>query len=303
MNPFYAFRDVWVIARFEVLRALRTWRALALCVLYAVATSGATFMFIKMIGAMENALADQMGVAKTKTPGAMLDALMESDMFTELLGAMVGSEHLVERLLGIPVLAMFFLWFTFMVIPFFAATAASESIANDVGSRAIRFEILRTGRLEFVLGRFGGQALLTGVAMIGAACCAWSIGITQMRGHSAIGLASAMGWMGLRGWLFSLPYIGIGLAVSQWTRSSAWARVLAIAATGGTWVIYWILLYIESEMEAYAHIVGSIQPLLPQGWISVLWEPTAWLGAGLALIAISLVALGSGMVVFHRRDL
>lgn len=303
MNPLYAFRDVWVIARFEVLRALRTWRALALCVLYAVATSGATFVFIKMIGAMENAVAEQMGVAKTKVPGAMLDTLMTSDMFTEMLAAMVGSEELVNKLLDVPVLALFFLWFTFLVIPFFAATAASESIASDVGSRAIRFEILRTGRLEYVLGRFGGQALLTAVAMFGAICCAWAIGVTQMRGHTALGLASAMSWMGLRGWLFSLPYVGIGLAVSQWTRSPAWARVLAIGATGGTWVVHFILLYLESEMEDYAFLVGSVQPLVPQGWISVLWEPTAWLGGGLALTAISLVALGAGMVVFHRRDL
>lgn len=67
-------RDIWLVARFEVLRAIRTWRAVALLVLYAVASGGAAWLFTKFVGLMENTLADQLHVARTTTPGAMLGA-------------------------------------------------------------------------------------------------------------------------------------------------------------------------------------------------------------------------------------
>ena len=52
-----SLRDVLLVARFDVLRALRTWWAGALFLLYGLATAGAAWAFIKLVGVMENALA------------------------------------------------------------------------------------------------------------------------------------------------------------------------------------------------------------------------------------------------------
>src|SRR5262249_32363416 len=121
-----SMRDALLVARFEMLRALRTWRALALLVLYAVAAAGAAWLFAEFVGMLENTVADQLGVARTEPPGAMLDTLVASDTWRDFVGELVGSEHLVEHVLRIPPLAMFDLWFSFLVVPFFAASAAAE---------------------------------------------------------------------------------------------------------------------------------------------------------------------------------
>lgn len=303
MNPFAPFRDVLLVGQFEVLRALKTWRALALCALYAVATGGATYVFTRLIGAMENTLAQQLGVATTETPGAMLDTLIKSDMFQEMIASMVGSQDLALRVLDLPILSLFFLWFSFLVTPFFAATAASESIASDVYTRAIRFEALRTGRLELALGRFAGQAALTAVAMIGAGVVAWCVGMQCLRGHTGPDLAFALTWMGFRGWLFGLPFVGLGLAASQWTASAAWARVLAIGLTVGSWASYAMLHWLPDWQPSLQAVTDGLVPLYPQAWTATLWEPTGWIAAGLSLVGISAANLALGFAVFMRRDL
>ena len=52
--------------------------------------------------------------------------------------------------------------------------------------------------------------------------------MTQMVGNDPIMLAMGLGVLGLRAWLFGLPFIGLGVAWSQWTASPNWARVLAV---------------------------------------------------------------------------
>ncbi|HHO50576.1 MAG TPA: hypothetical protein ENK18_06790, partial [Deltaproteobacteria bacterium] len=86
-------RDVFLVARFEVLRAIRTWRALALIVLFMVASAGASFLFVQFIGLIENTLAQQMGVPPTQVPGAMLGELVASGTWRDLVEGMAGAPH------------------------------------------------------------------------------------------------------------------------------------------------------------------------------------------------------------------
>lgn len=294
-------RDVLVVARFEGLRAVRTWRALALFVLYGVATCGGAYLFTRVVGLMENALARQLGVAETRVPGAMLQDLVQSESFRAMIEAMVGSAHGADQIAGVPVLAVFHLWLGFLLIPFFAAAAAAESIAIDAGSRALRFEILRTGRLELVLGRYVGQLALTGVATMFAVVGVWTVGMVAMRGNAAIPLAVWLVWLSLRIWFFSVPFVGVGVAASQLTTSPAWARVLAVGLTAGSWVAFAVAR--AAERSRYAAVSDVVLPLLPQGWMQGMWLPTDWLGSAVACATLGLVAAFAGYVAFSRSDL
>ena len=121
-------RDAALIALFEVKRAVRTWRALALVVLYLVATSGGAYLFTEVIGAAEESLAMALGVPATDTPGAMLDELRDSEPFRRMMGAMVGGEAMLDALLQWPVLAIFHLWLSFLLVPFFCDIFVGEPI-------------------------------------------------------------------------------------------------------------------------------------------------------------------------------
>lgn len=294
-------RDVALIAWFELFRAVRTWRAVALLVLYAVAAAGAGYLFVQVIGLMEHALAESLGVAATETPGAMVDDLLKSEALLDLLTAMIGSREQVDRLLGVPLVAIFHLWLGFLMVPFFAASASAESIASDLASRALRFELLRTGRLELVLGRFAGQLLLTAVAAAVAAAVIWAVAIGFMAGQQPLGLAGWLGWLSLRTWAFSVPFVGIGIAASQLTASAAWARVLAIGGVAATWVAYGTARWLEDDR--FPVVADLLLQVLPQGWIGGMWDPSGgWVVSSVACGALGIAVVGLGYLRFARRD-
>lgn len=297
-----SLRDSLLIARFEVLRAVRTWRALALIVLHLVAASGGAYLFTRLIGLLENAAADQLGVPTTETPGAMLDTLLQGDQLQELLGAMVGSEHLVAQILDIPVLAIFHLWMGFLILPFFGASASAESVAIDVQSGAVRYEVLRTGRLELVLGRLLGQLALTLVASALSVGGVWAVGMWFMVGNDPLELAAWLGWLTLRAWAFAVPFVGLGVACSQLTSSPAWARVLAVAGTAGSWVAFGFARWAESAQHTL--VADLALQLLPQGWMRGLWEPgLGWVPAATVCLVLGVAMAALGFARFARRDL
>jgi hypothetical protein len=295
-------RDIALVARFEVLRAIRTWRAHALLLLYGIAYGGASYLFVMILHAMENSVASSLGVAKTDRPGALLDQLVESDLFGDMIAGMTGGDALLDLLTTIPPLAIFGMWLGLLLIPFFAASSAAECISIDLGSRALRFEALRTGRFELLLGRFSGQLVLSALATVIALLVVWAVGMLFMVGHTAVGLASWLLWLSSRAWLFSIPFVGIGVAASAATASPAWARVMAIGATAGTWVLYGLAAWLEGG--SWSVLSDLAYQLLPQGWMQGLWEPVVgWVPSALVLTVLGLAAAGVGQARFAMRDL
>ena len=301
-------RDILLVARFEVMRAIRTWRAMALFLMYGIASGGGAYTFTRILLAMENALAVEMGSPKVRVPGAMLGELMQRDSFRSFLSFMVGSDTVMERILDVPVLAVCHLALCFALTPFFAAGASAECISIDMGSRALRFEVLRTGRLELVSGRYVGQMILTGLAIALSVPIVWGIGLIYMTGNDPVELGGWLAWLSIRAWAFGMPFIGLGVAASQLTTSPAWARVMAIGATLLTWVTYTVfngLARWESQANdgEWVWLYDAITNLLPQGWMHLTWSPTSWpLAAGLfATVGVALML--AGYAYFARRDL
>lgn len=295
--------DVWHIAVFELRRAIRTWRAAALLSLFAVSSAGATYLFVRMVGLMENALADQLMVPRTRVPGTMLRELTESDTWREVVSGMVGAEQVTDFVLSIPPLALFDLWFLFLLVPFFAAAAAAESISIDVQSRAIRYETLRTGRPELVLGRFIGQLLLTWFATLMSAGIVFGVGIGFMVIEDRGSLLAWLLWFSLRASAFAVPFVGLGIAASQITSSPAWARVMAITATAGSWVAFGVAVLLQRS-ERWAVLGDVLLQVLPQGWMQGMWGAgLAWLPAGGVQMGLGLALVALGYLRFARRDL
>lgn len=294
-------RDVWLVARFEVLRAIRTWRAVALLAIYAVAGAGASWLFVKIIGAMENALARALKVPVTHTPGAMLSELVQSDGWREAVVGMTGSPQLADHLVTVPPMALFYLWVAVLLTPFFSASAAAECIAIDVASRAVRYELLRTGRLELVVGRFGGQLALTFLGTVVAMVLVFGVSMEFLVGQSARELLPALLGYLPRAFAFSVPFVALGVAASALTASAAWARVLAIGGVAGSWVALGVARWLETTRWPW--VADLLLPILPQGWLRGLWDPgPGWLLSAVACAGIGASAVALGAVRFTRRD-
>ena len=107
----------------------------------------------------------------------------------------------------------------------------------------------------------------------------------------------------MRVWLFGIPFVGWGLACSQWTTSAAWARVMAIVGVAGSWMLYG-LTAIPGLEGPWAIVADLVCQLLPQGWIRPMWESgLVWIGATTACVGLGLVATSLGYARFARRDL
>lgn len=295
-------RDAALVARFEVLRAFRTWRAVALLCLYGIAYAGAAYVFVMIIFLMEKSVAEGLGIATMDVPGAMLGDLVKTDMFRDVVLGVTGNENLVDELVQTPPLALFAMWFGLLLGPFFASSAAAECISIDMGSRALRYELLRTGRLELLLGRFGGQLFLTLCASVAAVLTTWGVGMVAMVGNPPVGLAISLTAFTFKAWMFSVPFVAIGVTASALTTSPAWARVLAIGATTGTWFAFFLARYLEGGP---ASVVADVMlQLLPQGWMQGLWEPGfGWLPSALVCVTLGMLVVTLGYARFQGRDL
>ncbi len=294
-------RDVWLVARFEVLRALRTWRAAALLAIYGIASAGASWLFVKIIGSMEHNVARLLGVPTTRTPGAMLGELVQSEVWRDAVVGMTGSPQLAAHLVTVPPMALFYLWVALLLTPFFSASASAECVAIDVSTRAVRYELLRTGRLELVLGRFAGQLFLTGLGTTLSMVVVFAVAKGFLAGQSTWELLPALVGYLPRAFAFAVPFVALGTAASLLTASAAWARVMALGAVAGSWIALGFARWLETT--EYARLADLILPVLPQGWLRGLWEPGfEWTLSALACVAIGASAVALGYARFWRRD-
>lgn len=298
-------RDVILVAHFELMRAVRTWQALALIALYLVASVGAALLFIGLLSILEAQIADGLAVQRTRFPGAMTERLIESGELFRMLSSMVGDEDAVRAILKWPVLALFHTFMGLRMVPFLAAMTASEALAGDVASRAVRFELVRTGRLELVMGRFVGQAVLAGMAIACSVFAVWITGLLLMVGQSPLELLGALCLFSVSVWVFSLPFVGVGVGCSQLTSSPAWSRVLAIALCACGWVGYTVLWSVSDQVVQWipAPILDLVLMLFPFEWRDDLWTSgLAWWASAGIMVGMGLVAVGLGAVRFARRD-
>lgn len=293
-------RDVLLVARFELLRAMRTRRALAFSLLYLVAAVGAAYVFIQVVGGLENTVAAELGVPRTRTPGTLTHELVKKESFQRGMAEITASETVGELVQRVPLLAIVHLFFSLLALPFFAATLAAESIAADVASRALRFELLRTGRLELVLGRFLGQLALTGLACLVAAVGVQAAGAMWMHGFSHASLAVWLCAYSVRAWAYVVPFVGVGMAFSQLTDSPGWARAGAIVTTAGSWILCGVFVALRDTRWGLVSDVGF--QLLPQAWLTLFWEP-GWPVAALVCGVMGLCVTLLGAFRFLRRDL
>ena len=298
-----SLRDTLLVARYELLRNLRTWRAIALCALYLTASTGGAYIFTRGLLAMETAAAEVLMVPATEKPGAMTDKLIERGDIEKLVGEMVSDDSdVVERLMQWPLLTWFHVWLAMLLIPFMAVTSAAECIAVDMQSRAVRFECVRTGRMEFVFGRFLGQVMLMAAASLLSVAGTWTVGMTAMVGNSPLELAASLLFLTPLVVGLTLPFIGMGVAFSQVTTSPNVARVLGLIAVVGSWMMWGLAHELEDGWAWW--FWSPLQYAMPQEWMWKLWQPfPEWALAAAVLALLGMTFTAFGFPLFHRRDL
>lgn len=295
-------RDAVLVARFQLARAVRTRSALALCLLYLLGSTGATYVFTRILLEIENETAKVLKVPEVSKPGAMLETLRERGDLESILDALIGRPDLIGWAMDQPILSIVHFWFALGVIPFLAVAVGAESLSSDARSRSLRFELVRTGRLELVTGRFLGQGILLLAATAFATLGTFGVAMICMVGQAPLLQAGTLLQTVPRLWLWSLPFLGLGVACSQITSTVNFARSLALGAGVLTWITFGLLK--TDEALARPWIGAIVEPLLPQTYVLDLWGPGwAWLGSGAVLPLLGFVAALAALPLFARRNL
>jgi len=296
-----SLRDTALVARWWLARSIRTRGAIALILVFTLVATGGAWIFTRILLEMERAAAAALHVPSTDKPGAMLDVLKERGDLTEVVQGLIGDPALAEWAMNLPILTIYSFWIALFTVPFLAAAAGAEAISPDIRDRTLRYELVRTGRLELVMGRFAGQALLIAVGLAAASAGVWIVAMIGMVQQPPLLQAVTLAAFLPRLWLWSLPWLGMGVGCSQLRGAVNWCRTLALGAAVGLWIAYGLTKY---ELAPRVPWLGDLLlPAMPPNWQSSLWGPGVdWVLPGLLLGVMGCVATLLTFPLFARRN-
>lgn len=301
--PFFvSLRDTAVVARFHLMKAVRTRAAAVLSVALALVHMGGAWVFTEILKAMENSAAEALRVPTTDRPGAMLSVLRDREEFRGLITGMLPDPSLLEWALSLPYLSIGHFWIALGTLPFIAAAAGSEVLSADISNRSLRYEVVRTGRLEVVAGRFLGQALLVFLAVLIANTGTWVMAMVAMVEQPAVAQMATLLAFTPRLCAWSLPFLAIGVGASMMTSNPNTARVLALGATVSTFIAWGLLQ--GREAQSLGALRPALELLFPQAHMFALWDSgLGWVAPSAILLVFAGAILVAAYPLFARRNL
>jgi len=300
---FTSLGDAFSVARFHIVRAIRTRTIVFLCAVYMLAAGGISWIFRGIIHELEKNAAELLRVPVTDTPGAMMETLREREELRSIMGGLLPDEALVDWALQLPVLTIAHFWMALGTLPFLAAVIGSEIISPGIRDRSLRYELVRTGRLELVLGRWAGQGLLIALATALSIIGPLVIGTFFMVQQPFLESATVLLGMTPRLIVWSLPFLGLGVACSQLTGNTNFARILSLGSVVATWICFGVF-NTDWMAEKAGLVIDLVEPVLPQTYMTDLWGPgTGWLLPGAVLCGLGLAGTLLGFPLFARRNL
>ena len=292
-----------MVAAFDVFESLRSRKVMVLLTLYFAGAAAAAGLFVTLLRELENTVARSLAVGTTDRPGVMTEELMRSEQLREVLLGLVGDASLVDALIAVPPLALFYGWLALTAVPVLIVFTSGDAIAGDLGSGSCRFALFRTDRLSWAVGKLLGQAALMGVGVLTGALAVWAVGFGFMARFEALDTAWWLLRLGGRAWVHGFAWLGGVMAVSQLTRSN-------MRATGGSLMFLMgvgvIGLVLQSPWAVeYAPVLSeTLFQLVPRAHRLDLWRPTfaERLPGMVMLLALGVSWFALGHIRFARRD-
>lgn len=295
------FQHLLLLTRFELADAVRSRRAIVILLLYLAAALLSTNAFVTALQKLETQLGEILQTG-SGSPGAMADTLWKSARFRHMIGALIGDRTVAEGLMSVPPIALLYGFLAFFYTPFFVLLTATPRVAGDVWTGAARFVLFRTSRAAWVLGKFFGQAALVLLALALSMAGAWCLARFRLEGMDGAAAARGMALMAGKAWIFSLPFLGLALGLSQLVRSPNVANALGFLAWLGTGAL--ALMAKHFAGDGVRVLWDLVLMLVPQGYQLDLWrmDVGSVATASVFLIALAAAYLAAGFAVFVRRD-
>ena len=294
---------MWRVACYEWFDALRSRRALVVLLLYMAAAVCNMHWSINLLHKLENELTTLLQLPKSEQTGVVSTTLWKSKPFQRLMKEMAQNDAVLKDITGKHPVELIYAWFAFFYTPLLVVLVAGNRIAEDIGSGAVRYVIFRTSRASWSLGKFVGQTLMIGLALILSGAGAYFVAVYRLSGSSTPDLfLNMVQWSG-RAWIYSIPYLGLAMGLSHLTRSASKATVMGIIAITFCFVVSILIRHLTAE-TGWRSLLPYLGVLLPDEHKMYLWRNAA---APLVTGTVYLITLGfcyllAGYAVFRKRD-
>jgi len=296
-------RQMWRVACHEWFDALRSRRALVVLLLYLAAAVCNMHWSINLLHKLENELATALQLPQSERTGVVSTTLWKSKPFQRMMQQMTQNDLVLKDITGKHPVELIYAWFAFFYTPLLVVLVAGNRIAEDLGSGAVRYVIFRTSRASWSLGKFVGQTLMIGLALLLSGCGAYAIAKFRLAGSGTPDLfLNMVQWSG-RAWIYSIPYLGLAMGLSHFTRSVSKATVMGIIAITACFVLSILIRHFSAE-TGWRSFLPYLGELLPDGHKMYLWRNAA---APLITGSVYLTTLGfcyllTGYAFFRKRD-
>ena len=297
-----AFGRTLGVAAAETRGALRSMRAVLMVALFVVAGGAMSYGAASLVAKTEVKVAEALQIKASGGGGAVTKALWKSKPFRAIVRAGVRNEAVFADITGRNPLEIIYAFIVFTLAPLLAAAVSANRIADDIGSGAVRYMLLRVRRAEWVAGKFLGQIALILPAL--AACAAVSHAMVAYRLPAAdVSVWAFVEWS-FAAWFVAIAWTGISLGVSQQVRSGAKATILAVLALAANGAAP-KLLALWNGVGGWRGAAAHLDWFFPAAHEAELWISSP---VERALGALSLAALGAfwlavGYSCRARRDM
>ncbi len=267
-------KNVFLIAKFELVRLLSTRRGLVSIVAFAMVW---LVLLYYVIFRASRVLAQDGGSGLVS---AVLDWL--------------GMERLTAW--AVPELAVYW-FFGLMLLPLFCISLTADQTASDRSRGTLRYLVLRSTRWQIFFGRYLGQLLVLLLFILISIVTTLPVVLYRDAG-------------GLPDWLALMPAILVNLMIVllPYTALMALVSVLAKSARQATLyaIILWIAVwFISGLLMNYFPGLSFLDWVMPSSQIPLLLRSVGWDALQFAHIPIlqSLLLLVAGWWLMQRRDL
>lgn len=296
-------RQIWRVACHEWFDALRSRRALVVLLLYMAAAVCNMHWSINLLHKLETELVTLLQLPPSDRAGVVSTTLWKSKPFQRIMKQMAQNDGVLKDITGKHPVELIYAWFAFFYTPLLVVLVAGNRIAEDIGSGAVRYVIFRTSRVSWTLGKFIGQTLMIGLALLLSGAGAYAVAKYRLMGSGTPDFFMNIVQWSVRAWIFSIPYLGLAMGLSHLTRSASKATVMGIIAITACFVSSLLIRHFTTDIgwRAYLPYLGA---LIPDAHKMHLWRNAA---APLVTGATYLITLGfcyllAGYAVFRKRD-
>lgn len=252
-----ALQDIVEVASFELRETWSSRVSMVLLALYGGFTLFAAFGYaavIRLIGSVTNETLNIEG----QDPMVSGEELLKNENVQIQLE---GMENIQGMGLDDPPMVIFFRVVCGLAVPLLVLLLSSQTVARDIKTGAIRYSLVRVGKLELILGRALAHGFLHAVVQISMIPVALLAGAALLPdfawGETVGGLSVAS----FQAWLWGLCFLGVALYASQISNTPFGAQ-----ATGLTLAMVMLMAhgFLQSTMaEKLGPVAGFLDFFTP----------------------------------------